>query len=253
MSKPFKLHLMPSLFVVVSLPVLIGLGNWQMERLVWKKSLIVRVEKRLQQAPIVLPASSNWLSMSRENNEYRRVKVAGKFDHSKEQYWHSNPVNGRTGVQVITPLVLEDGRYVLVNRGFVPTRLRDLRDPAKRQKQRVTGRQTLSGLLHWSGERKWFDPLDEPQNNFWFVRDLAAMAENMGVTAAPFFIDADIKSSVKGGPIGGQTRVSFHNRHLGYAMTWYGLAVTLVIIFILWHILPVRKSESQQTDEQTEQ
>ena len=206
-----------------------------MDRLAWKEKLLARIEARLHAAPIILPPAADWPNMEREIYEYHRVHIAGRFEHSKAQFWHSPPVHGQTGVQVITPFTLtHGGGVILVNRGFVPDGLRD----AIRQE---TGVQNISGLLRWPAKRHFFDPPDEPHHNFWFVRDSNAMAANMGIdNAAGFFINEDAApSGVKAGwPLGGQTRLSFPNRHLEYALTWYGLALIFVVIFILWHIRP---------------
>lgn len=248
MRKP---QFVPSLILLISLPVLLWLGTWQLERLAWKEALIARVEARVKQPPIPLPPSETWATMRRAADEYRRVTLRGEFDHSKEQYWHTTPVAGQKGVQVITPLTLSDGTTVLVNRGFISDAFKNPQARAFGQVGGQVGGQmgsqvTISGLLHWHGVRTWFDPPDEPQNNFWFVRDVQSMAQNMGVTAAPFFVDADAaQNSAKNAPIGGQTRLHFSNRHLEYALTWYSFALILVIIFVLWHIFPATKMREE--------
>ena len=201
-----------------------------MQRRDWKENLLARIEARLHAPPMALPSITNWPRMTRNSYEYRRVYATGQFDHAKAQFWHSPPVNGQKGAQIITPFMLTSGGVVLVNRGFVPDGGRD----AIRQE---AGVQNISGLLRWPAKRRIFDPPDEPHHNFWFVRDIDAMAANMGVQAAGFFINAD-KSTAAGFPLGGQTRRHFPNRHLEYALTWYGLALIFVVIFILWHIRP---------------
>ncbi|KAF6127549.1 SURF1 cytochrome c oxidase assembly factor [Phyllostomus discolor] len=62
---------------------------------------------------------------------------------------------------------------------------------------------------------------NNPERNHWHYRDLEAMAKVTGTE--PIFIDADFKSTVPGGPIGGQTRVTLRNEHTQYIVTWYGL------------------------------
>ena len=224
--------------VLFMLPVLLGLillGNWQMARLVWKTELIERIETRLAAPIMPLPPAAKWPSLEQALYEYRRVQLTGRFDHSKEQYWYARSKQGAVGVHVITPFQLTDGASVLVNRGFVP---QEKRDPKTRLSGQIKGQVQLSGLLHWSGQRKWFNPPDEPEHNFWFVRDVAGMAKNIGLQAAPFFVDVDNMPAPAfyAWPLGGQTHIDLPNRHLGYALTWYGLALVLVIIFALWHL-----------------
>lgn len=235
----FLPRLLPTLICLPVFVVLVSLGNWQLERMVWKQDLIDRMQQRQAATRIALPAPADWPLMSAANDEYRRVTLSGNFLHQFEQYWFTHNDKAGPGVEVITPFALATGGTVLVNRGFVPMYLKD---PQTRSAGQVSGNLAISGLLHWPGERKMFDPPDEPENNFWFVRDLEAMAANIGLQVAPFFVDSDRESGFPGGPQGGQTRVNLPNRHLEYVITWYGLALALVIVYGLWHI---RRPESK--------
>jgi len=83
-----------------------------------------------------------------------------------------------------------------------------------------------------------FTPNNEPEANRWFWRDLDRMVHSMYPTATldvpPFFIEAE-KSDVPGGwPEGGQTRLSLPNNHLQYAITWFGLAAALIVIYAFY-------------------
>jgi len=231
--RPFRLSIL--LFILPILLGLILLGNWQMARLAWKTELIERIETRLTAPIMALPPAAKWQSLEQSIYEYRRVQLSGRFDHSKEQFWYAPSKQGEVGVHVITPFHLINGAVVLVNRGFVP---QEKRDPKTRLGGQIEGQVQIAGLLHWSGQRKWFNPPDEPDHNFWFVRDVAGMAKNIGLQAAPFFVDVDNATppALNALPMGGQTHIDLSNRHLGYALTWYGLALVLVIIFALWHL-----------------
>ena len=228
-------QILPAMFSLLAFGVLMILGNWQMARLAWKEALIDRVETRLQAPQIMLPGAGVWSTLARDDFDYQPVRLTGRFDHDGEIHWYAGTFEGRTGVQVITPFLLEDGGVVLVNRGFVPDMLRS---PEQRLQGQIGGVVSVSGLMRWPSERSRFDAPDDPEQGLFFVKDLDAMTASAGLVTAPFFVELDEKSSVAGGPAGGQTRVSFSNRHLEYALTWYGLAVTLVIIFILWQVVP---------------
>uniref|UniRef100_A0A8C5NW38 SURF1-like protein n=1 Tax=Jaculus jaculus TaxID=51337 RepID=A0A8C5NW38_JACJA len=216
-----------------------GLGTWQVQRRKWKLNLIEELESRVMAEPIPLPADPIEL----KNLEYRPVKVRGHFDHSKELYMMPrtmvDPVReareaGRisssteSGAYVITPFHCSDlGVTILVNRGFVP---RKKVNPDTRQKGQVVGEVDLVGIVRLTETRKPFVPENSPQQNYWHYRDLEAMAKTAGTE--PIFIDADFKSTVPGGPIGGQTRVTLRNEHMQYIITWYGLsAATLYMWF----------------------
>ncbi|XP_073662888.1 surfeit locus protein 1 isoform X1 [Tursiops truncatus] len=207
-----------------------GLGTWQVQRRKWKLQLIAELESRVMAEPIPLPADP----MELQKLEYRPVKVRGHFDHSKELYMMPRTMvdpareareAGRlssaaeSGAYVVTPFHCTAlGVTILVNRGFVP---RKKMNPDTRRKGQVEGEVDLVGMVRLSETRKPFVPENNPARNHWHYRDLEAMARLTG--AEPIFIDADFKSTVPGGPIGGQTRVTLRNEHMQYIITWYGL------------------------------
>ncbi|XP_048414575.1 surfeit locus protein 1 isoform X3 [Stegostoma tigrinum] len=116
------------------------------------------------------------------------------------------------------PLPLPLGVRILVNRGFVPrTRLK----PETRTKGQITDEVEIVGVIRLTESRRPFTPQNDVERNCWYYRDLEAMAHAVGTE--PILIDADFNSTVPGGPIGGQTRVTLRNEHLQYILTWYGL------------------------------
>ncbi|XP_077005193.1 surfeit locus protein 1 [Tamandua tetradactyla] len=204
-----------------------GLGTWQVQRRKWKLKLIAELESRVMAEPISLPADSTEL----KDLEYRPVRVRGHFDHSKELYMMPRTMvdpsreagqissSAKSGAHVVTPFHCSDlGITILVNRGFVPKKKVN---PDTRQKGQIEEEVDLVGMVRLTETRKPFVPENNPERNHWHYRDLEAMARATG--ADPIFLDADFKSTVPGGPIGGQTRVSLRNEHMQYIITWYGL------------------------------
>ena len=118
---------------------------------------------------------------------------------------------------------------MIVNRGFVPT---ELRDPAARPQSQPTGEATVTGLVRAPQARAWFTPEDVPSQNRWFTRDPSSIAAAKGLDrTAPFYVEADAAPNPGGWPRGGQTRPDLPNSHLQYALTWYGLALALAGVF----------------------
>ncbi|XP_022622175.1 surfeit locus protein 1 [Seriola dumerili] len=207
-----------------------GLGTWQVKRRQWKMQLIDDLTKLTNAEPIPLPLDPQELN----NLEYRRVRVRGQYDHSKELYiLPRSPVDpekeareagqlsssGETGANVITPFHCTDlGITILVNRGYVP---RQKIRPETRMKGQVEGEVEVVGVVRLTEIRKPFVPNNDVERNRWHYRDLEAMSSVTG--AEPVFIDADFGSTIPGGPIGGQTRVTLRNEHMQYIVTWYGL------------------------------
>ena len=124
---------------------------------------------------------------------------------------------------------------IFVNRGFIPL---ELKDPEKRSAGQLAGAVHVAGLLRVPPAEKpsWFLPFNRPDLNLWFWVDLPAMAKAAGVeNAAPFYIDADKTPNPGGWPQGGVTRLELPNDHLQYAITWFALAVALIVIYVVYH------------------
>ena len=221
--------------LLVAFVALVGLGSWQMERRAWKLDLIQQVEARADAPARLLPPPAQWPALNRASDEYAHVRVSGVFDHAKEALVYTvlsepnGPLRG-PGFSVITPLMLSDGSSVLINRGFVPT---DKRDPAARAAGQVEGPVTVTGLLRFAEEASSFVPDNDPARNAWYRRDPAQIAAARGLPrAAPFMIDADATPNPGGLPQGGETRLVFPNLQLEYALTWYGLAATMLAVVV---------------------
>lgn len=218
---------------------LVGLGTWQLQRLAEKEALMAMIAARAGAPAADLPPPAAWSGLTRGRDEYRHVRVVGVFDHAREALVYTvrtaeaGPPEG-PGALVVTPLMRADGPPILINRGFVP---QARRDPATRATGQVEGQVDLTGLLRMPEEASWFVPLNDRARGTFFRKDPASLAAAMGLeAAAPFIIDLDAGPVPGGLPLAGTTRLTFPNRHLEYALTWYALAATLlgVSLAALW-------------------
>jgi surfeit locus 1 family protein len=229
---------------LIGLAILIGLGVWQLQRLEWKESVIARIEARTERKPVPL---SRALELSKEFGDpsYLPVRAEGRFHHAREHYYYAISLNGDPGWHVITPLETVNGHVVLVDRGFVPDRLRD---PETRPEGQVEEVVTVTGLIRTPEEPGVLIPENDLKTNQWFSRDLTAMARSMfpggTVQVAPFFIEADDTEVPGGWPKGGQTRLELPNSHLQYAVTWFGLALCLVGVYAVYVWNAYREKQS---------
>ena len=226
--------LAPGLSALVVLAILLALGTWQLQRMAWKEGLIAQIAARAGAAPVALPPEAEWPAWSPAADEFRRVRVTGRFRHALETRVHGlapgdRPGTPFQGAYVLTPLALSDGTTVLVNRGFVPT---ELMEPARRPAGQVAGEAEVTGLMRASELRGLFVPESDPVRGEWFVRDVPAIAAARGLArVAPFLVEADATPNPGGWPRGGQLRLDLPNNHLNYAFTWYGIALCLVGVF----------------------
>jgi surfeit locus 1 family protein len=216
--------------VLLALAILLGLGTWQVKRLHWKEALIADIEERLSASPVPL-SEIEAMAKSGGDIEYRRVRLSGIFDHSRERHFFATH-QGRTGYYIYTPLSLADGRILFVNRGFVPF---EMKEPAKRPDGQVAGEVQIKGLARAPLVAKPSSmlPDNDIAKNIFYWKDLAAMASSVDIPPGRLvnlFVDADDAPNPGGWPQGGVTLIDLPNNHLQYAITWYGLAAALVIV-----------------------
>ncbi len=213
---------------LAALCLLIWLGTWQLQRKAWKEGLLRDVAQRSGQAP----ADVGMSIFAAPPPVFSHVRLTGRFLHDKERYWFSDGRLG-SGFQVFTPLELQPGHVVWINRGYVPGKLRA---PATRIQGQLEGVVTVTGLVREVGERNAFTPANDVAGNVWYWRDLPALqasAFTPEVKFAPVMVDADAVPANPGGwPEGGNSLVALPNRHLEYAVTWYGLALTLIAVYL---------------------
>ena len=133
---------------------------------------------------------------------------------------------------MLTPFRLAAGGVALVNRGFAPM------DVAERGgfAPPPAGEVDLVATMRPPERRGAFTPADEPGRARFFAQDAAAIAPALGLAdAAPFTLDAVASA----GPASGWPRPAPRierppNNHLSYALTWFGLAATLTVFFVVW-------------------
>lgn len=215
---------------ICALATLIALGIWQLDRRAWKMEILDRVSTRMAAEPLPLPA----VIPDPEALEYRHVIVRGTYLHDREMFLSGRYYRGQLGLQVITPLVRANGAgIVLVNRGWIPA---GKKDPATRPESLVQGERTVTGLIRLPVEPGLFVPDNDPATGFWMTPDVPAMADAAGLAdVEPLILYADRGANPQALPVGSVLRVDFRNDHLQYALTWFSLALVLIVIFAAFH------------------
>lgn len=246
-SRPARIGLAAA--ALLAFAVFVALGTWQVERRSWKLALIDRTEQRVHAPAVEAPGIDSWPLVTAASDEYRHVRLEGRFLHDRETLVQATTGLG-SGWWVLTPLRTADDRLVLVNRGFVSPAQRER---ATRQQDEVQGPTTVTGLLRISEPGGGFLRHNDPAQERWYSRDVQAIAAARGLTGvAPYFVDADAAPQRAGvrWPVGGLTVVSFNNNHLSYAITWYALA--LMVAGAAWHLRrdALRPPEPDRDDEQ---
>lgn len=247
------------LFYGAPIAITFSLGVWQIQRLSRKRALITERHHRLYATP--LTASELKVSPS---NDFRRVLLRGRFDHSSEQLVaprSAPPIipsavlqwGGSSGMFVVTPLHLNDGRVVMVSRGWLPHRLRD---PTRRANAPVSPLPFLLGSLSVSAtgdiddeveivgvvrlehECNRFTPTNKPEKGEWFSMDPSAMLAHAGVSeenGIPVLVELLEPLANNGWPFPRAVEDFMHFRttpetHITYATTWFSLSAALALL-----------------------
>jgi surfeit locus 1 family protein len=226
--RDFRPRFWPSVIAGCGVALLLALGTWQVLRLFEKREINGLRAERLAAAEAALPGTladpTAW--------EFRRVVARGRLDHARELNLPCRSQRGNEGTCILVLLHRADGLPVLVNRGWVPP---SRKDPARRPAAQTAGETSIAAVLRVAPQRTRFMPDNEPTKNVWFFYDLPAMGRALGVSElAPFYLEASVdKQAPEGAPLGGQTRFQLPDNHLGYAFTWFALAIALAAIFFL--------------------
>lgn len=228
-----------------------GLGTWQLFRLDSKVELIAQVESRAYGSPVAAPGPEVWGGVFLDGFEYTRLSLTGRFLNEHTVYALAVTKLG-SGFWVLTPMRTTQGFDVWVNRGFVPTRMAEqLTEPLietfRETPRELANHVTVVGLLRLSEPEGGFLRANKPEEGRWYSRDVSAMSAAHALThTAPYFVDAfEVRdtpllhsqqnpkkqhrdtqpSQSEPTPVPGLTVLKFHNNHLVYALTWFGLAL----------------------------
>jgi surfeit locus 1 family protein len=209
----------------------VSLGRWQSGRAAEKAALQAIYEARSREMPVVLGGSAQ----SAEALLYRRVRASGTWMPEGQVFIDNRIHDGRAGFHVMTPLRIAGSAFVvLVNRGWVA---RTAAYPAPPAVATPSGAAEVSGLAALPPRRYLELSAETVEGNVWQNLSLARYAQRMRVELVPVLVLAD---SVAPGlvPVREKPDTGIE-KHQEYALTWYSLAATLVV---LWTVYSFRKA-----------
>ena len=207
---------------LIGAALLVSLGVWQLDRLEWKRGVLADMEAHLADEPAALPDRPD-----PRRDEYDPVRLAGTIDGRELPVLASTKERGPVH-RIVSRFDAEDGRRVLLDRGTLSVHRLDTPRPV--------GAAEVRGNLLWPDERDRFTPANE--DDLWYARDVAEMAEALGaepilVVASEVRLASGAAPGVEPLPVGTE---GIPNDHLGYAITWFGLAAAWIAIAgaLLW-------------------
>lgn len=205
-----------NLFVIFFISVFCSLGTWQLYRLQWKLDLIEQINFGLKTDPVQYS--------KKINNDYQRVMVEGKFKFEKQIYLYSLNENGKPGFDVITPFLSSKNEYLLVNRGWIDKQDKNKKNIDSFEEKKITG------IIKKIQKANIFKPENDLSENIWFSINLDDLKKFTGIS----FDDHVIFLQGKDYNLPKTKIISadLTNNHLKYALTWYAVALSILIYFL---------------------
>ncbi len=214
--------IMPLLIGLSGVAVLVGLGLWQLDRLAWKQGVLAAMQAQLDAPPGALPAAPD-----PRTDRYRAVTVTGRFTGRELHVLSGNRAG--PGFLIVAAFVTDDGRRIMVDRGFVPEAGRDAPRPPG------AAPVTVAGNINWPDDMTASTPAPDVAGNMWYGRDVAPMAAALGTEPVMVIARSDTGQGVTPRPA---DTAAVRNDHLGYALTWFALALVWagMTVYWLWRI-----------------
>ena len=209
--------ILPLFVTLPVLAVLLGLGTWQTERLGWKRDILARIAAA--EAGPAVPLADPPAAFS-------KVVAEGRFDHGREALVGLEVRGTALGARLVAPLLREGAPPLLVDRGWVPI---GRAGPVERPEGVVR----VAGWIREAEPAGWFSATDDAAGRRFYSFDPATIGAALGLpSVAPYALVA--LGDGRGLPEADRALPRPRNNHLGYAITWYGLAAALTGVFLVW-------------------
>ena len=210
----------PLFFGLTGAAILFALGTWQLSRWQWKTDLLAGIASRLEQPAVALPANPDPVA-----DKYLQVTASGVIEPTELHVLTSGDLG--PGFKVISPMVLEDGRRILIDRGYI--------GETEKNTPRKGGPATVTGALVWPDETDSFVPAPNLERNIWFARDVELMADTL--KTEPVMISVTATDNT-GGILPQPVSINISNRHMEYVLTWYSMAIIWIGMtgYAVWRI-----------------
>jgi surfeit locus 1 family protein len=225
-------------WIITTLLVLAGaalcarLGIWQLDRLAQRRTFNAHVEAMWAADPLVISGQSvDDLTLM----EYRAVKVSGRYDFENQVALRNQYFQNQYGYHLLTPLVLDDGSAVLVDRGWIPADGND--SPSDWRAYDQPGPVTLQGQIRLGQTKPDLGGVPDPTLapgqtglEFWNIVNLERISRQLPYPLLNVFVQPDVDLADVTPPIPYQPEIELtEGPHLGYAGQWFTFAAILLI------------------------
>ncbi len=219
--------------------VAIGLGRlglWQYSRHLERSGINQRINKALASAPVSL---AELLRLPEAEREYHRLTLTGSYEQ-KQILWRNRAYRGGTGYHILSVLRSDDGRVVLVDRGWIPYEA-GVGDSWQTAFPVPTGPQTIAAVWRFDQEARTNTP--ESSTTKWFAIDTTAIGKALDVTLLAGFAQnqpAEAAGQPVDLPYPAVTTDMGLGSHLGYTFQWFAFAVILLVGYVVVQLRRLR-------------
>jgi len=192
----------------------LSLGSWQLYRLNWKLNLLSEIENSLKNDPV------EFFKVDKKN--YLRIKTSGIVDFNKQIYLYNLNESGKPGFEVINPIVINNENY-LINRGWIPF------DKKDKPEVNLINENNIIGTLKLQHKASTFKPDNDINKNYWFTLNREDIFKYTGKKFSNYiiYLNGDYKL-----PKPKVITANISNNHKKYAITWFSMAVSILLIYL---------------------
>jgi surfeit locus 1 family protein len=221
--------------VLTVVGLLVGLGQWQIERLGQVRTSNELLAARSQAEPIDLSANSELVGRDASAFEFRRVTATGVFLPDEEVLQRNRVQRGFQGFDVLTPFALGDGTTLLVRRGWVPA---TMDTPPVTDAPPPAGVVRIEGVLEASVAQPRFGARDTDEGILLrvFHPDTARLDRQVSGSLLPFILRMDSLPGTDATtlPVPPEAPGLDEGSHLSYAVQWNVFALLALIAYSMW-------------------
>ena len=194
--------------------MLLSLGSWQLYRLNWKLNLLSEIENSLKNDPVEFSKA--------DKKNYLRIKTSGIIDFNKQIYLYNLNESGKPGFEVINPIIINNENY-LINRGWIPFEKKD------KPEVNLINESNIIGTLKLQHKASSFKPDNDVNKNYWFTLNREDIFKYTGKKFSDYiiYLNGDYKL-----PKPKVITANISNNHKKYAITWFSMAISILLIYL---------------------
>ena len=208
------------------------LGIWQLERLEWKKNLIQEYNNLEKERPLSLSMGK---MKYRNMDEFTKIIAKGTIDRSKKIFFPAKTYNGKNGYFIASLLIDNHNNHYLIDEGWFEYNQYDY---FKKNSDIISAE--ILGYLRYPTEKKMFTPKNSPETNEWYYYDLKEIEKYFGAQINQKFFIKNMSNYGEDFLFPSRAKHNFSNNHLQYAITWFLMSFSILIIFVIFLVRKYR-------------